>query len=557
MSRIARSTQQIFGAAGNVGTGGFGAAANGVLTTELATSSSLSTLQTGQSGMWAGGWLGAVLGSTKFPPLEDMNAINYVVTTQLAYILQQGIAEYDAGTTYYVNNVVMNPGTYQLYGSKINSNTGNALSNTSDWQFLGDLSQIAADANFFVGGTSTGSANAQVVATLNPSGYAQINGATVSFTAGFTNTTSTQFNFAGTGLTTVYKWNGSAYVVLTGGEVTATETIFATYNSTIPGYVLTEGPALGQAANKSVTDNTKSTVASVTGSFVVGNVKVAADTAGTDKDGGTAVRLKLTGNANYYVATTGNDSNVGSIGSPWLTLQHAINVIQTTIDFAGFSVIINVGAGTFNGDAQVFGVSVGGTDTGDSGVQPIQIVGAGSGSTTLNCPASSVCLQAFNGGIFSFSALTLTGGSNAFGLNSQGGGSLIYIGTDVIFGAFSGSSSAHITATYGGRITNKASTYTISGNAGYHYSLGEMGLIELSPSSITLTGTPAFTCFANVGDLSHLTVESGGAPITFTGSATGVRYNVFNNGVCVTAGGGANYFPGNSAGSTSVGGVYV
>jgi hypothetical protein len=43
---------------------------------------------------------------------------------------------------------------------------------------------------------------------------------------------------------------------------------------------------------------------------------------------------------------------------------------------------------------------------------------------------------------------------------------------------------------------------------------------------------------------------------TFTGAATGKRYDVTENGVISTAGGGANYFPGNAAGTTATGGQY-
>src|SRR5580765_6137522 len=35
--------------------------------------------------------------------------------------------------------------------------------------------------------------------------------------------------------------------------------------------------------------------------------------------------LVLTAATTYYVATTGNDSNPGTVGSPWLTLQHAVD----------------------------------------------------------------------------------------------------------------------------------------------------------------------------------------------------------------------------------------
>lgn len=84
-------------------------------------------------------------------------------------------------------------------------------------------------------------------------------------------------------------------------------------------------------------------------------------------------RTTLTMNTNYYVTTTGSDSNNGSIGSPWATLQHAINVISSTIDFAGFTVMVNIGVGSFAG----CGVKscVGG------GLLFFQ--GAGSGSTSI------------------------------------------------------------------------------------------------------------------------------------------------------------------------------
>jgi hypothetical protein len=44
--------------------------------------------------------------------------------------------------------------------------------------------------------------------------------------------------------------------------------------------------------------------------------------------------------------------------------------------------------------------------------------------------------------------------------------------------------------------------------------------------------------------------------VTYSGAATGSRYGAALNGVIQTNGGGATYFPGNSAGSTSVGGQY-
>ena len=56
-------------------------------------------------------------------------------------------------------------------------------------------------------------------------------------------------------------------------------------------------------------------------------------------------------------------------------------------------------------------------------------------------------------------------------------------------------------------------------------------------------------------------VESAGVyqsySMTFSGSATGSRYTVNLNGAVYTAGAGANYFPGNAAGSAATGGQYA
>ena len=92
MARLARVTQVIFGTGGLTPSGGFGAPAAGNLATEVATSNTIANIMAGAS--WVGGWLGAVLGGSKFPVLEDMNSIDYVHSTQLAYILQQGIGPY-------------------------------------------------------------------------------------------------------------------------------------------------------------------------------------------------------------------------------------------------------------------------------------------------------------------------------------------------------------------------------------------------------------------------------------------------------------------------------
>ena len=142
MARLPRVTQKIFaGLASNNGQFGSAQAATFNLTNVLSAIMALSA--------WGQGWLAAVIGGSKFPPLEEFQAVEYVHSSQIAYLLQQGISEYDAGTTYWMNNIVVNPGTYQLYGSVTDNNTGNALTDPTHWQLLQNLSvsSLAAATN--------------------------------------------------------------------------------------------------------------------------------------------------------------------------------------------------------------------------------------------------------------------------------------------------------------------------------------------------------------------------------------------------------------------------
>jgi hypothetical protein len=69
--------------------------------------------------------------------------------------------------------------------------------------------------------------------------------------------------------------------------------------------------------------------------------------------------------------------------------------------------------------------------------------------------------------------------------------------------------------------------------------------------TITLTGTPAFSgSFAlTQGGLAYIGMSN----ISFSGSATGQRYGVQYYSWINTYGGGANFFPGNSAGVVGAG----
>ena len=135
MAKIQRKTQKVFaGSASN--NGQFGSAQAGT----KVTSADLDVLQ--QLAAFDSGWVSAVLSGERLPTLEEMQALHYITTSQIAYTLQEGVAEYDSGTEYHQNSIVKKSGTYELYGSLTNTNTGNTLPSQTDntnWKYLGSL----------------------------------------------------------------------------------------------------------------------------------------------------------------------------------------------------------------------------------------------------------------------------------------------------------------------------------------------------------------------------------------------------------------------------------
>ena len=76
------------------------------------------------------GWKSATIASYK-PFMEDFNTLNYINTSQLAYLFQQGIPEWDESTTYYKNSFCSYNG--DLWQSLIDDNLGNAPFEGDEW----------------------------------------------------------------------------------------------------------------------------------------------------------------------------------------------------------------------------------------------------------------------------------------------------------------------------------------------------------------------------------------------------------------------------------------
>lgn len=252
----------------------------------------------------------------------------------------------------------------------------------------------------------------------------------------------------------------------------------------------------------------------------------------------------LTAARTYYVATTGNDANSGlAVGSPFLTIQHAIDVIADNLDIRNYNVTIQIADGTYTqatpltlksalGNGQI---NITGNVT-----TPANVILQTTAASTYTVLADGVTT------VYNFSGEKMLSTRSAFNITNK---SKITI-TAMDFGACTAS---HLLVQWGG-VIEILGNYTISGSANQHYRAVEQGFILYNGDGMTVTvsGTPAFGDFATSNILAAIYVPT----ITWTGSATGRRYYSSFNAFIGTGSAGANYFPGNSAGATATGGLY-
>lgn len=83
------------------------------------------------------GWNEATYSAELLPPLEEFQSLQYLSTRQIAYLMQEGVAEWDVNTTYYKGSLVksiQSDGSFILYISLIDNNQGNLVTDTTKWQ---------------------------------------------------------------------------------------------------------------------------------------------------------------------------------------------------------------------------------------------------------------------------------------------------------------------------------------------------------------------------------------------------------------------------------------
>ena len=260
------------------------------------------------------------------------------------------------------------------------------------------------------------------------------------------------------------------------------------------------------------------------------------------------VRPLLTANRTYFVDTVnGNDANNGlaaGAGNAFKTIQKAINVFLT-IDLNGFAGIVQCAAGTYAAGFLLTAPFVGGN---------VQVLG----DTTT--PANCIITNASNINVFQVSNPGVSITVGGFKISCGGSGGIGVYAADMAkiavsgkmeFGAFP--AGAQISVARGGQVAVQAG-YTISGSSYRHINAAGAGQVIANSNAVTLVGTPAFAiAYVQATGLSSVQVYAN----SFTGAATGSRYNIIGNSVCDTGGGSTSAFPGDSAGTLSTGGLFL
>lgn len=256
------------------------------------------------------------------------------------------------------------------------------------------------------------------------------------------------------------------------------------------------------------------------------------------------VRRRLTANLDLYVSPGGSDANNGLTSlTPFATLQRAATLLQNGYDLSGFQVVVNCMPGTFSAGAQINGFVPG--QTGPNSI----VFLANTGSVTVN--GVGFCFAANQGAMLSLDGddfivgATLSGGIGS-PIVASGGGKVNINGV-VNFAAAEG---PHVLSTTGGQVSYSA-TEEISGGAPAHFQAHACGVITASAVGLAITGTPSFPNGFATADEGGI-IEAQGYTVS-SGSSTGPRYSAILGGVINTFGGGANVFPGDSAGSAPTG----
>lgn len=264
--------------------------------------------------------------------------------------------------------------------------------------------------------------------------------------------------------------------------------------------------------------------------------------AGGGGGGGNGGPTVLTADLDLYVRTTGNDANDGLANTDaraFKTITGAVQHLRSHYNMAGFTANINVADGTYNEAVSVVNV-------------PNCIIHF-KGSTSAIWRGNGDTALAVYGSFVRVTGFTFGGATTNHACESSQGGETRFMGGHV----FADVTRYHLLTTRGGAIL-LFGAYTITGGGFAHYGAFENGSFYVAANfTVTITNT-AFTCFISAGRGGTFAC-SDFSGYGFSGYPSGKRFEAFGGGVIYisnNASKGTGFFPGNTAGTTSTGGVY-
>lgn len=256
------------------------------------------------------------------------------------------------------------------------------------------------------------------------------------------------------------------------------------------------------------------------------------------------LRQALMADANYYVDNTiGSNSNPGTLQQPFLTLQHAWDFLSGALDLAEFNLTINCASSALPYSLTARGTFVGGNQ--------VSIIGAGSGSTTINNVFVAGPVLTVSFAIDGFTIQDIE--SSPFGacfLSICVGQILLSLGDLVI----KGSGSNGIWADQVGDIINVSGNITFAGTFTDVVRTADGAQLFGNGVKFTLLGTPTYTNFMHAYD-DGIWIDGGSV---YSGSGTGSRFTVETNAVVNfnTPDSAGTAFPGSVVGRILSGGQY-
>ena len=149
MTRLKRITNKIFGnTASTTGSSDTGPEIGQFGSAKAGTYNATADVETIQAlPAYEQGWIGAVIPDQQYPTLPEMTGVNKVLSYQTGYLMQEGIPEWDSGTTYYKNSIVKyaKVTTTQTTTVSIGASTGITSASVNKNTFV---SQISVDGNY-------------------------------------------------------------------------------------------------------------------------------------------------------------------------------------------------------------------------------------------------------------------------------------------------------------------------------------------------------------------------------------------------------------------------